>query len=208
MDEPDGRLGPIGARIAVPLDMLVPAPTSEESEVGRRPLQFGLRTMFAVVACLGALFGVMGMVGPVWSTILVWFLLLALAHVIANCWGSRGWRTAAVEGSDEVDGTATVLTKHDSRPAADAPPTLLRDSTRLGWKMPLATVAGAIAAGALGTVFLAWLGIGRVGLAGIAVGGFSSAVVGGFFGFLTSSFLEVAGGAWQQAAKGARADRK
>ena len=188
--------------------MLVPVPTPEKSESDRRPLQFGLRAMFAAVACLAVLFSVMGMIGPIWSTILVWFLLLALAHVIANCWGSRGWRTTAAEEAGKADGPPSLLAKHGSRPAADAPPTLLRESTRLGWKMPVATVAGAIAAGALGTVFLAWLGIGRVGLAGIAVGGFSSAVVGGLFGFLASSFVEVAGGAWQQAAKGARTERR
>lgn len=185
--------------------MLVPAPPPENSKLERQPLQFGLRTLFAAVACLGVLFTVMGMVGPVWSTILVWFLLLVLAHMIANCWGSQGWRTADSDEADESDAPTAWLATHDARPAAEVPPTSLRESTKLGWKMPVATVVGAIAAGALGTVFLAWLGVDRVGLAGIAVGGISSAVVGGFFGFLASSFVEVAGGAWQEAAKGAPA---
>jgi hypothetical protein len=183
--------------------MLVPLPTPEKSEADRQPLQFGLRALFAAVACLGVLFAVMGLVGPVWSTILVWFLLLVMAHMIANCWGSRGWRAAESDDADDLDADGAWLAEHDSRPAAGVPATRLRDSTKLGWKMLLVTAAGALAGGAMGAIFLVWLGVDRVGLAGIAVGGISAAVVGGFLGFLASSFVEVAGGAWQEAARGA-----
>ena len=172
-------------------------PTPENDDPAGRPFQFGLRALFVATACLGALFAAMNVVGPVWSTILVWFLILASLHVVANAWGSRGWRRGDETELDEV--VATGLHVH---PPAVAPATHLRETTRLGWKMFVATTAGAALAGTLGAGCLACLDPDQVGYVAIAVGGVSAAVVGGFFGFLASSFLEVAGQAWREAVHG------
>lgn len=178
--------------------------TPENPPAARRPLQFGLRGMFLAMACLSALFATMGIVGPMWSTVLVWFLVLALAHVVANRWGSQGWdfdnSPPAISGPADL---APPLAA--PAPPADAPTTQLGEAGKLGWTMSIATVGGGLLGAAAGTGFLVCLGIDRVGYAGVTVGGASAAVVGGFLGFLASSFVSVARGAWQEAVEAASA---
>ncbi|HUY89005.1 MAG TPA: hypothetical protein VMV10_09745 [Pirellulales bacterium] len=181
------------------------AGTSENSQTARRPFQYGLRALFLTMACLSALFATMGIVGPMWSTILVWFLVLALAHVIANRWGSEGWNFDDASPPETPDETDRAPLQAAPSPPVDVPATQLRETTKLGWTMSIAAAGGALLGGAVGTGFLFWLGIERVGYAGIAVGGASAAVVGGLLGFLASSFISVAGSAWQEAVQGAPA---
>lgn len=151
------------------------------------------------MACLSVLFSVMSLVGPMWSTILVWFLVLVAAHVVGNSWGSRSWpadRTPLQEAEEHAGAQGFSFT---SGPCPDVPATQLREATKLGWIMPLAAAGGAVLGGAIGVGFLLWLGFEQVGYAGITVGGCSAAVVGGLAGFLASSFVSVARGAWQEA---------
>ena len=165
----------------------------------RRPFQFGLRAMFLAMACLSALFATISVVGPMWSTILVWFLVLAAAHVVGNRWGSQGWTIGAADEEAELDGRPLAAA---TIPPAETPATRLREATKLGRLMPLAASGGATAGGSIGVAFLVWLGFEQVGYAGIAVGGASAAVVGALLGFLASSFVSVARGAWQEAVEG------
>lgn len=157
------------------------------------------------MACLSVLFTIMSLVGPMWSTILVWFLVLATAHVVGNCWGSRGWTAderPTREGAELADAPHMAGA---AAPPPQAPANRLREAAKLGWLMPLAAASGALLAGAIGVAFLLWLGFEQVGYAGLAVGGVSAAVVGGLAGFLASSFVAVARGAWQEAVEAAPA---
>ncbi len=166
-----------------------------------RPFQYRLRTMFAAVAILSMLFAVMDAVGMVWSVVLVWFLLLAVAHVTANAWGSRTRERAVAVRTDDTQRIPPSLESPRLVPWGDA--ARLRQTTRLGWPMIALTVAGALAGGALASTALMLLSHPRVGYAGVVVGTLSAATVSGFLAFLTSSFVEVAGRAWQEAAHGA-----
>ncbi|HVW38418.1 MAG TPA: hypothetical protein VHB99_13975 [Pirellulales bacterium] len=140
----------------------------------------------------------MSLVGPMWSTILVWFLVLAVAHVAGNCWGSRGWGAAESTLGEEAESPASARDKTRG-PLPDMSATQLCEAAKLGWTMPIAAAGSALLGGATGVGFLLWLGFEQVGYAGIAVGGCSAAVVGGLAGFLASSFVSVARGAWQEA---------
>lgn len=178
-----------------------PVATPGDAAEPPRPFQFGLRTMFAGVAMLSALFALMGAVGMVWSVILVWFLLLVVAHVTANAWGTRAGRRGVRSQPDDPRGESTA--------PADPPRQLtfegaarLRETRRPGWPMFVVTAAGALSGGALASTALMLLSLERAGYAGVVVGAVSAAAVGGFLGFLASSFLDVAGHAWREAAHG------
>jgi hypothetical protein len=176
----------------------------EHPRSARRPFQFGLRALLLAMACLSVLFTVMSLVGPMWSTILVWFLVLAAAHVVGNCWGSRSW--GADESTLGEEAESPVSERLAARgPLLEMSATQLRETTKLGWMMPLAASGSAVLGGAIGVGFLLWLGFEQVGYAGIVVGGCSAAVVGGLAGFLASSFVSVARGAWQEAVETAPA---
>src|SRR5690348_14094405 len=60
------------------------------------PWQIGLRTLFVLMALISVLLMIMGMVGLVWSIVLLWFLLLVSAHVVGNSWGKHDRQTAPV----------------------------------------------------------------------------------------------------------------
>ncbi|HEX7450066.1 MAG TPA: hypothetical protein VF306_21075 [Pirellulales bacterium] len=165
------------------------------------PFQFGLRTLFAAVALLSVLFAVMDAVGMVWSVVLVWFLLLAVAHVTANAWGTNTGRRLVPMSADDAEPSQSSLEPHRIVSLGDA--ARLRQTTRLGWPLIVLTAIGACAGGGLASAALMWLSASRVGYAGVVVGTLSAATVGGFLAFLASSFIEVAGRAWHEAAHGA-----
>jgi hypothetical protein len=163
------------------------------------PLQFRLRTMLATVAALCGLFAVMHFVGAVWSSILVWFLLLVIAHVTANCWGTR-IAPRVCQSADEPEPYRPTVTPGYAASGA----VRLSESLRPGWPMFVATAVGAIVGGSLGGAALALLSLDRAGYAGVVVGSVSAAAVGGFLGFLTSSFAEIALRAWKEALAGSK----
>lgn len=171
---------------------------------GVSPWQFRLRTMLAVVAALSGLFALMQLIGAVWSAILVWFLVLVIAHVTANFWGTRVAPGAGEHHADEpsfvppLDGPGTTSSSGAVR---------LRECLRPGWPMLAATALGAVIGGTLGSVALVLLSLDRAGYAGVIVGSVSAAAVGGFLGFLTSSFAEIALRAWKEAVSGANDER-
>ncbi|HET6882307.1 MAG TPA: hypothetical protein VFI31_19235 [Pirellulales bacterium] len=166
------------------------------------PVQFGLRTLFLLVAALCGLFAVMHFIGFVWSTILVWVLLLIIAHVTANFWGTRVAPRACKHPADETEAPGKV----GPRVSVARGAVRLSESLRPGWPMFVATSLGAITGGSLGGTALALLSLDRAGYAGVVVGTVSAAAVGGFLGFLTSSFAEIALRAWKEAVAGVRDD--
>ncbi|MEX0711406.1 MAG: hypothetical protein WD278_03600 [Pirellulales bacterium] len=165
-----------------------------------RPFQFGLRALFAGVAGLCALFALMDVVGFPWSVVLAWFALLGFAHVAANAWGTKAARRTPSDRPDQPGpgrgGPGSTATER----ALVQSVIQLRENKRPGRSMVAATVAAALVGGSLGTLLLVASALQRAGIAGVAIGGVSSAVVGGLFGFLASSFVEVAAGAWHEAA--------
>ena len=69
--------------------MAHPLASNDERPHTPTRFQFGMRAMLLWVAALAALFAVLGKVEPVWQVVIVWFVVLAAAHVVANAWGSR-----------------------------------------------------------------------------------------------------------------------
>ena len=189
---------------AAPEPVATPADTAAEPP---RPFQFGLRSMFAGVAVLSVLFAVMGALGMVWSVILVWFLLLVVAHVTANAWGTRAGRRGARSQPVDVPDERLVPLRHPGHLTFEGA-ARLRETKRPGWPMFVVTAAGALSGGALASTALMLLSLERAGYAGVVVGAISAAAVGGFLGFLASSFLDVAGHAWQEAAQAGAPPKK
>jgi len=173
---------------------------TDGNTASRRPLQFSIRTMLLAVAAAGGLFAVMGAVGPLWSVVLCWFLLLAAAHVAGNAQGTRLRRhTADPTQSAEIPPFLAVVQRRN-QPAC-APTTLLgqrRFLSRPLWLAATFAGCGGLAAGGLLTL----LYFGRVGLSGVAVGAVSVAVLSGFGAYLSASLLEVAMAAIGEARRG------
>jgi hypothetical protein len=154
------------------------------------PFQFRLRTMLLTVTLCGAACAVMNAIGPVWSVIFCFFVLLAAMHVLGNAIGTRL----------RDDATANAAIHAEDRPVC--PPSLAvpARSKRLAQHAPLgrwigvSTAIGLMAGGTLGGILYS----GRATPAGATVGTISSAVLGGFAAFLAGSFLRVSLSAlWQ-----------
>lgn len=161
------------------------------------PFQFRLRTMLVVVAAASGLLALMQIIGAVWSSILVWFLLLVAVHVTANVWGTR-----VAPRASRAPGEAAVPAfplQDERRPSPVSGGVRLRESCRPGWPMLVATGIGTLVGGGLGSVALVLLSLESAGYCGVILGSFSAAAVGGFLGFLASSFAEVAFRAWKEA---------
>ncbi|HVX15054.1 MAG TPA: hypothetical protein VHC22_27935 [Pirellulales bacterium] len=182
------------------------APGAEEAvSAVPAPFQFRLRTMLAWMAALSALFAFMQFIGAVWSAILVSFLLLGLAHVTANYWGTRVAPLANRRVAEEREPEQMAVRGQD---VALTGAVRLSESLGPGWPMLAVTAAGAVIGGTLGSVALVLLSFDRAGYAGVVVGAISAAAVGGFLGFLTSSFLEIGLRAWKEAVSGVAEDRR
>jgi hypothetical protein len=169
------------------------------------PLQFRLRTIFWLMVAAGTLFAVMQLIGAVWSAILVWFLVLVLAHVTANFWGTRIAPGQTQHGLEEEGRHERALRDVRGERAASVAVGAVRlsESARPGWPMFLVTGVGALVGGTLGGVSLFLLSLEQAGYTGVIVGTLSAAVVGGFLGFLTSTFAQIALRAWNEAVCGA-----
>ncbi|HEV3340272.1 MAG TPA: hypothetical protein VG125_07940 [Pirellulales bacterium] len=175
------------------------------SGAGAAPFQFRLRTILLVMVAASFLFAGMQVIGPAWSAVLTWFLVLALVHVIANFWGTRVAPGATQQGLDD-EGPDSHAPQHDRRErAASAAVGAVRlsENARPGWPMFVVTAAGALVGGTLGGVSLVLLCLDQAGYAGVLVGTVSAAIVGGFLGFLTSTFAQIALRAWNEAVCGA-----
>ena len=172
---------------------------------GDAPFQFRLRTMLWLVVAASGLFAVMQAVmqffGAVWLAILLWFLVLVVAHVTANFWGTRIAPGASQQNLDEEGPNNRLSQLGHGHAAVGA--VRLSESTRPGWPMFVFTAVGALMGGVLGGASLSLLSFERAGYTGVIVGTVSAAIVGGFLGFLTSTFAEIALRAWNEAVHGA-----
>lgn len=167
------------------------------------PWQFGLRTLLALIASLSVLFLVMGWLGPIWSLLLFWFLLLTAAHVVGNSWGTR---SRHLPGIQEPLENALGDAPRPPPLAADPAGVRLRHQAVFGLFDVCLIAAAALLGGGLGGAALWATYWNRAGYSPIVVGSVSTAVIGGFLGFLCVTFLRVALTAIADARHGARGD--
>jgi len=163
--------------------------------------QFGLRTMFLVVAALGLLFGLMDVIGPLASSALVLLLALIGLHVAGNVVGTTLRDNAPVVPRQEVH----ILPPAFLEPIAlqrDSPPPRLSERTGFGRFNGLCAGLGAVAGSAIGSSILEYSG--DISVRGMIVGFISSGVLGAIFGLLFGCFLGMSLSAWWQASSEAK----
>jgi uncharacterized membrane protein len=164
-------------------------------------MQFSTRTLLAGIGACAVLILVMQQMGAVWSTALIWILLLIAAHVAANVRGSR-----LSSEHDAIRSQPEISDSYAPGPAIQfAPATQLRDNRRFGRALLAVTSVMAAAGLLLGTAALILLT--SVDAGGIILGGVSAGVLGGLLGFVCASFAMVATGAFQEAADEQRCSR-
>ncbi len=155
--------------------------------------QFSTRTLLSVVTACAVLLLVFQTVGPMWSMLIVWFLILGAAHVVANAFGSH-------QIADSARRTAAENATTSRRPGEVvrcAPATQLRDRRGFGRALIAIVAVSAVLGWLLGTAGLLFLT--PANLAGIALGGASAAILGGFLGFVAGSFVMVATRSFREA---------
>jgi len=145
--------------------------------------QFRLRTMLLAVTLCGAACAVMNAIGPVWSVVFCFLILLAAMHVLGNAIGTRlrddATANAAIHAEDRPNCPTTLpVPVHAKLLALRAP---------LGKWIAVLTAMGVASGGTLGEILF----FGKAAPAALVVGTISSAVLGGFATFLAGSFLRV-----------------
>jgi hypothetical protein len=167
--------------------------------------QFGLRTMFLVVAALGLLFGVMDMIGPLASSALVLLLALVGLHVAGNVVGTTLRNNAPVASGRMIDDLSPAVLE----PVVirrDLPPPRLSERTGFGRFNRLCAGLGAVAGSAIGSSILEYSG--DISVRGMVVGFVSSGVLGAIFGLLFGCFLGMSLSAWWQATSESESSEK
>src|SRR5262245_33408178 len=97
-----------------PSDAARPAVVDERLDPGPPPVQFRLKTLLIATSLVSVVFALAGRINVVCLAALIWFLLLAAAHVIATFMGTRASAHAPSRyrvGSDRP----TTSTTHDPR---------------------------------------------------------------------------------------------
>jgi hypothetical protein len=157
--------------------------------------QYNLRTLFAAVAILAAVFASARYGGGAGFMAAATVAALIAAHVIGNALGTRL--------RDEVSPQFNPKPSHvpPCEGTRSVPTTMgklrLHERTPLGRVIHITSGGAAVMGAVLGGLALAaWT---DASLTGWFVGTISSAVLGGFFGFLLASFLEMTLRAWWQA---------
>jgi hypothetical protein len=160
------------------------ADTTPSSLPPREPRpQFSLRALFALVAVVAGICGLITAVSPLWAAIIGWFLILVVGHVLGNWWGTR------------VGRGPTPPEQAAERPSHAGPP-VFAPTSRL-WHHVILGRAMFVSAGlssVVGCVLGTWFVLNRPqqpSWTGLFIGALSAAVLGGLFGFLVSSFLSV-----------------
>lgn len=160
--------------------------------------QYNLRTLFAAVALLAAVFASGRYGGGAGLMAAATVAALIAAHVVGNALGTRL--------RDEVSPqfNPKPATPQHSDGIRSVPATLgerrLRERTPLGRIIHITSGGAALVGAVLGGLALAiWTDATPVGW---LVGTVSSAVMGAFFGFMLASFLEMTIRAWWQASEG------
>ncbi len=164
----------------------------------KRTLQFGTRSLFLATAGCAIIALVFQRLGAVWGFGLVWFLVLAGAHVAANAFGTR--QTADAARREQTPGSPE---SHLDVARCCAPATPLRDHRGFGRRLLIVTISAAAAGLLLGTTALVLLTPANV--PGVVLGGVSAGILAGFLGFVAGSFVMVATRSFREAVDGPRA---
>ncbi|MCL6502401.1 MAG: hypothetical protein K6T86_06915 [Pirellulales bacterium] len=188
-----GNAGHVSAAAS---DVLASAHEEQPCEAASGPiLQFSMRHLFWTIAVVAVCMAVMARLGVESAIAFLWLAVLVAGHVVATAWGTSAKRRAT-----------RLASKHEhvhSPPVPGvvpyAPPTRLRDSTRLSRIVPIVCAIGALLGSLVGTVLLVRANWGRLTFSSMLVGAASCAVIGGFVAFLASSFITVASAAARQA---------
>ncbi len=187
-----------------------PQSTAGSDDAGRREpqlLRFGLRQLFLFVSAAAILCAVAASTGGPWPWLVGFLASLVAAHVTGNFLGTR-----LRDSSAEVQRWKAANSPLGADvPAATPEPVRwselgLPEQTPLGLFQPApprrvhgATVAGAIAGGAVGIVALAYVSGEQTTWPGLVVGALSCGVMGAWLAMLVSSFWMIARHAWKHA---------
>jgi RsiW-degrading membrane proteinase PrsW (M82 family) len=166
--------------------------------------QYNLRTLFAAVAILAAVFASGRYGGSAGLMAAATVAALIAAHVVGNALGTRLRDEVSPHFNPQPP---TESPRKDTR---RVPTTFgerrLHQRTPLGRIIHITSGGAALVGAVLGGLALAvWTDATPVGW---LVGTVSSAVLGAFFGFLLASFLEMTLRAWWQASEGQERERE
>jgi len=160
--------------------------------------QYNLRSLFAAVALVAAVFASGRYGGSAGLIAAATVAALVAAHVVGNALGTRLRDEVSPQWNQKPEPKAPQLI-HARQVVAER---RLREHTPLGRVIHVTSGGAAVVGAVLGGLALAfWT---EASAAGWLVGTVSSAVLGGFFGFMLASFLEMTLRAWWQASEGER----
>lgn len=179
-----------------------------EKHHGLKPPQFGLTTLFWGLGLLAILLTIFRGAGPIAAFATGLLMLAIMAHVAGNALGGQ-LRSLGSHTIDSPSDTAIHFRQPRNsqlNPTEFAPPTRLRQQTKMGRIMTLLTGGGAIVAAVAGAKLLIET-LGQSATASnIGFGTLSFGVLGGLWGFGASRFLQVFIDAWWQAHRAADGD--
>jgi hypothetical protein len=162
-----------------------------DRRAGLPPPQFRLSTLMLLMAVMGAIFALSGILGAYGTFWLVIFVLAALGHIAGNALGMRlrehGDRPLTPdEAGGEVGGSRSPAAVREIQ---FAPATRLRERSSLGLPLLLVTVSGVLSGGGVAAYWLLAFTTLSVPTVVVAVIAFSA--LGGIWTFLMYSFLAV-----------------
>jgi hypothetical protein len=170
--------------------MSATVPQHDDHEAGLGPPRFTLRTLLLAVTAMGCLFGLMTVLGSLWSMAILFFSCLIMGHVLGNSLGTtlrdRASRRVTREQGLAFSSVPPAIVKLEV-----AAPGRLSQRARLNRITLVMTFGGALAGGTLGGTLSALI-YPDAGAAAVGLGVVSSAVLGAFVGFAASSFVSVA----------------
>src|SRR2546423_5832014 len=160
-----------------------------------RPPQFGLRTLFALVAACGGLLALRQWLDPIAIAAIAFLALSMFCHVAGNCLGTR---LREIGDNRDLPPDDPSSTRTSPRPQDFAPVTHLGRRHSLGWTIVVASSVG-LASGAIGGGLWTFAASrGPPGILNIAVGVIAFGILGGLAAFATVGLAQVLLGAiWQ-----------
>lgn len=172
-----------------------PGEESLAAQASRRAMQFSVRHLLAATAAAAIIMAVLARLGVLPGIAATWLAVLVAGHVLATAWGTTAKRRSWPRMHERLNcDLAHAQVRY-------APPTRLRENTRLSRVVPIACAVGALLGAAVGTLLLIRANWDRLTFSSMLVGAASCAVIGGFVSFLASSFVTVASSAARQARK-------
>jgi hypothetical protein len=161
--------------------------------------QFSMLSLMAVMTLISVFCAAIPFLGPWWSAMLLWFSVLATAHVSANVWGSQFSRHSGDQRA--LPDAEALRESRAASAAACAPSTALRHNVQLGRKLHYVVAAAATVGSTVGLISMLAFGLEKVGIPGLVLATCSLGFISGLVGFLVGSFIQVASNAMREAAR-------